>query len=340
MEFYRTFKRLLAIKSPRIKLLLIGCGRAVGMRYAGVFLDPVMACNIRCRMCYFSDPAGRPKPCGTISDEAIDSLECNVFPYAAKLQIGCGAEPTLYSGLTKLISAGRRAGIPYIEITTNGQLLTSESLREMVQTGLNGITLSLHGTTRQTYEYLMQGAKFDKFLNLLDILRDVKREFPGFKLRVNYTVNNLNKAELPRIWELFGDLHIDILQVRPIQRLGETAYDDFVIEDIDRLHSEIIDPLRQECLRRDTTPLLPQQSNTRSVADHSLSDAAALIEDTTYIYVDPQKIYRDDFDAVAESLRRYHSRKHLTRRVLRAVFGFSSRKEKHTDNVTKKLNYQ
>lgn len=338
MDFYSAFKKIIGLKSPRLKLALLAMARISGMRFAGVFIDPVMACNIRCRMCYFSDPAKRPKPVGSISGAALDALERNVLRRAMKMQIGCGAEPTLYRDLPGLIARGRRAGVPYIEITTNGQLLTRESLDAMIAAGLGGMTLSLHGTTRETFEFLMQGARFDRLTELIDTLRDVKSRNPGFKLRINYTVNNLNKAELKGLWQLFDGVKIDVLQVRPIQCLGDTAYSDFVIDDYDGFMSGIIGPVADECRRQATVALLPSRENVEHV-DKKTSALNALLEEVSYIYVSPTVCYREDFDAGHETLGRYQRRSGIARRLRRAIFSRRLRAETSPVDTTKKLNY-
>ena len=43
------------IKSRRLKLLGIWLFHVLGKRYIGVFLDPVLACNCLCKICYLSD---------------------------------------------------------------------------------------------------------------------------------------------------------------------------------------------------------------------------------------------------------------------------------------------
>ena len=135
MDFYHTFKRLIGLKNPRLKLMMLAAARLCGMRYYGIFIDPVIACNLKCRMCYFSDPANRPAPQGTMTAEQISGLADKVMSKALKMQIGCGAEPTLYRGLPQLIAAGKKAGVPYVEITTNGQLIDERSLEDAIEIG-------------------------------------------------------------------------------------------------------------------------------------------------------------------------------------------------------------
>ena len=48
-------------------------------RYLGLFLDPVQACNLRCRMCYFSTPAARPVH-GRIDMDKVLAHYQDIFP--------------------------------------------------------------------------------------------------------------------------------------------------------------------------------------------------------------------------------------------------------------------
>ena len=219
------------IKSRRLKLLGIWLFHVLGKRYIGVFLDPVLACNFRCKMCYFSDEEKRKSLRGTLKYEEIEAIAGSLFHRVLKLQIGCGAEPTLHKDLVKIIALGKRYNVPYVSLTTNGNLLTKKQLAVAVENGLDELTLSAHGFTRETYEYLMTNGKFDLFRRLLADVAEIKKQHPQFKLRINYTINNDNLEELNRIWEVVGD-ELDILQLRPIQKIGESEYQDFDLTNI------------------------------------------------------------------------------------------------------------
>lgn len=338
MNFYDMFKRVINLKNPRLKLMMLSSARLLGMRYYGVFIDPVIACNLKCRMCYFSDPNNRPAPQGIMDSGQIAALRENVLSKALKMQIGCGAEPTIFKALPELIAAGKKAGVPYIEITTNGQLLNENNLEEAIKAGLDGMTLSLHGTTRQTYEFLMEGAKFDRLIELIELLGKIKTRYPEFKLRINYTANNLNKKELAGIWQLFDGVGIDIIQVRPIQKLGETAYNDFVIEDYDGFISEIISPLEEECRKRNVITLLPSRENVEHV-NRKTSILTSILEEVSYCYVSPSQCYRPDYDFRKETIRKYQGRSGIASRLHRAIFGRHLLEEASEINSTKKLNY-
>lgn len=55
MNIYKLLKVYQKIKSPKVKLLGILALHITKRRYLSLNIDPALACNFRCRMCYFSD---------------------------------------------------------------------------------------------------------------------------------------------------------------------------------------------------------------------------------------------------------------------------------------------
>ncbi|MDR1369353.1 MAG: radical SAM protein, partial [Dysgonamonadaceae bacterium] len=168
MKNFYAFLRLNGyIKSVRIKHLGIFLLHVLKKRYIGIFLDPVFACNLRCKMCYFSDPEKRKQmAAGKFQSEDIERIADAFFHRALKLQIGCGAEPSLFAHNKEIILLGKRKKVPYISMTTNANLLSKEDIHEFIKAGLDEITLSTHGVKKETYEYFMEGASFEKFCSV------------------------------------------------------------------------------------------------------------------------------------------------------------------------------
>lgn len=311
-----------------------------GRRNIGIFLDPILACNLRCRMCYFSDDTKRSEMKGIINEERLDKIEKSLFHRALKLQIGCGAEPTLYAGLLDLIRRGKHANIPYISLTTNGQLLVNGrvSLMQLVEAGLNELTLSMHGTNRETYEYLMTGSSFDHLLALLNDIAKVKRVYPKFVLRVNFTINSMNINNLSEdrfwaLWQMGGEP--DIVQMRPVQNIGNSLWQDFDLTPIKTHYEATIVNVANECKRRGITCYYPTSHNIDAVDNHQDS-TSSIIEELTYCYVSPSACYFEDFDLNRDTYETYHKRKHTSRKLLLAALTRGSSQKR---NVSKKLNY-
>lgn len=337
MQFYRIIRRLTSIRSPRLRLLLFLGAHALRRRTIGLYVDPSLACNLRCRMCQFSsDTMRRTALRGRMTDEALASLPDSLMRHALKLQIGCGAEPTVDTRTASIIAAGRAAGVPYISITTNGQLLTPELLQQYIDAGLNEVTVSLHGVTPATYEALMPGATYPRFLQLLDTLRDARRRHPALTVRVNFTVNADNVDELPMLPDLFGTGLVDILQLRPVQNLGDSDYTNFDLRPLVDKYDSTFRQLRQRAQVAGITSLMPGRDQIMLTAREP-GRLDILFEQLTYCYVGPHSAYADGFALPGDTYRTYHKRNHTGRRILRALFSRNSSAARHT---TRKLNYR
>ncbi len=342
MNVYRLLRAFGRIKSPRLKLLALWALHVMGRRYVGVFLDPVLACNLRCKMCYFSDDERRKELHGRFSKEQLQQVAQALFPRALKLQIGCGAEPTLFADLPWLVREGKTHGVPYVSVTTNGQLLTEETLRALAKAGLDELTISLHGLTKETYENLMQGASFEKFKELLGAIRNVRKDFPRLKVRVNYTLNADNVVELSRFGEVFTpDTPLDILQLRPIQKIGNSSYSNFSMQPLLEHYDDTLLPLASSCKARGIVCLMPTRENILALADATADDKSMrqrALEELTYCNVTPGHVWQADFDVSRETFNSYSRRNHRASRILQLALGWNT-VDGVAEGRTKKLNY-
>lgn len=123
MNYYRLLTINKLISNPRLKLLGVWLLHQFNRRYLAVYFDPVMACNLRCKMCYFTDDAYVKKLKDIFKKEDLPVLATAFFKRAIKLQIGCGTEPTLYPHIGEIIKQAKRHEVPYISMTTNANLI-------------------------------------------------------------------------------------------------------------------------------------------------------------------------------------------------------------------------
>lgn len=322
-----------------VKVLGLALLYATGRRVIGVFIDPVMSCNLRCRMCYFSDPEKRKEVHGVISRNKLDNIRKAIFHRALKLQIGCGAEPTLYPDLKSIIRMGVESKIPEISLVTNGQLLGNGKieLRELVNSGLTGLILSIHGIDSETYEYLMNGASWENFRNLTHDIAEIRKTHPQFKLRINFTINSLNYKHLAgdNFFKLWPDNAMpDTIQIRPVQKIGDSEWQDFDMTVIKENYDNTVGNIVNECSKRGITCLAPSLSQLSKVDDRQ-DAASAEIENFTYCYISPDFCYKPDFDPGKTTIDEWHKQHKTLKRLLKAAFFGNSRLR----NRTKKLNY-
>lgn len=334
MNIYRILKFGTGIKSKRLKLLGIWAFHILGKRYFGIFLDPVLACNFRCQMCYFSNEAKRKTYKGILSYEQIEQIASALFHRALKLQIGCGAEPTLHKDLVRIIALGKQYHVPYISLTTNGSLLNRENLEEMIKNGLNEITISTHGLTQASYERFMVNGSFKAFRQLLIILSDLKKQYNNFKVRINYTINKDNLEELSLFQEVVGET-IDIIQLRPIQKIGESEYMDFDLTEIHDRYDTVLVPLIDYCKLKDITCLIPEKENIVVLNNNENTDQSLV--DATYCYISPKGCWKDGFDYTTDSFESFAKKNKLGKQLAMSIL---EKKSTSRTNVTMKMNYK
>ncbi|MGC4041024.1 MAG: radical SAM protein [Flavobacterium sp.] len=222
MDIYKILKFNNFIKNHRIKFFGLWLLSILDKRYLAIQFDPVLACNLRCKMCYFTDDEYvRKNMKGMFKEEDLENLAKVNFKNALKLQIGCGAEPTLFKHNTKLIEIAKRHKVPYISMVTNGNLLSQKDIADFAQAGLNEFIISMHGVNKETYEDLMDKGNYEKFHEIISNISEQKKQNPNLKLRINYTFNEDNFYQLKDFFKVYGNYSIDIIQLRPIDKIGE-----------------------------------------------------------------------------------------------------------------------
>lgn len=306
------------IPSNRLKFLAILTADLLRIRHLIVYFDPVRACNLRCGMCHFSDDEWlRQNPVERFSDTEIRRLAEMFFSQAVQLHIGGITEPTVYKDYPSLVTLGKGYKIPFVGLTTNGQLLTPESIRLMIEAGLDEITLSTHGIKRETYEKLMQGASFDSFHRALRTIGEIKSEYRGKipAIRINYTVNPDNLSELRNFFHLFGDYGISTLQVRPMINVGKTRYMYKNIADFNKEYNDIIDLLISECRHRGIFLLV----NKGDPGYERPNKFAVVYDNAVFRHIGPGSVWKEDFDFASETYHEYVSRTGYRRELLKYV---------------------
>ncbi|MEO5787816.1 MAG: radical SAM protein [Gelidibacter sp.] len=330
MNIYKLLQLNRKIKSHRIKFLALYMLHKFNQRYLAVNLDPVLACNLRCKMCYFTDADYVKTLKGQFREDELNQVAKTIFNRALKLQIGCGTEPTLYKDLVKVVELGKTYKVPYISITTNANLLDEEKIEALLKAGLNEFTLSLHGVHKESYENFMQKASYEKFHNSFKAFEKLKKQY-DFKVRINYTFNKDNFYELADFFKHFNGESFDILQIRPIQKIGNTEYNDFDLDSIRDHYPQLIHEIRMQCKENHITLLAPN-----SIPKNQRANASSLIFDYTFCYVSPQKFWKNGFDWNNESFNSYSNKIGWSTVLWSNIF----KSERDLKSMSNRLNYE
>lgn len=330
MNIYKLLKLNRLIKNHRLKFFGLYVLHKLNMRYLAVNLDPVMACNLRCKMCYFTDEDYVKTLKGQLKDEELERIAEVIFKRALKLQIGCGTEPTLYKNLVKIVELGKAYNVPYISLTTNANLLTEEKIKALLAAGLNEFTISLHGVEKESYENFMKKGSYETFHKVFNIFKTMKDKF-DFKVRINYTFNKDNFYELESFFDHFDGRSFDILQIRPIQKLGNTEYSDFDLEPLRNDYPSLISKIRNNCKSNNITLLASEEIPNKSDVNTS-----SFIFDYTFCYISPNKFWKPDFNWKLESFNTFSKQIGWGRLLFKNIFKSKS----ELKNLSNRLNYE
>jgi MoaA/NifB/PqqE/SkfB family radical SAM enzyme len=303
------------IPSNRLKFLAVYFADLLGIRHTIVRFDPVNVCNLRCGMCFFSNDKWREANTGgRFTDEEIDVLAKEFFPRAISLYIGAAAEVTMYKKFIDIVQKGKQHGVPFVSLTSNGQLITGEHIRAMARFGLDELTLSTHGVRAETYERLMKNASHAKFMRLLDMVDEVRQgsRSRAFSLRLNYTLNPDNAEELHDFFNVYGKFAIDTIQVRPMSDFGDTAYKHVSVLEFMPKYQNAVAALKQECKRRGIH-LLYNDNDPAFLKDNELSP---VYTEGVLRIVRPGNVWSADYDWRIESYAAYAARSGFRRKML------------------------
>ena len=330
MNIYRLLRLNKKIKNHRIKFLGLFLLHKLNKRYLAVNLDPIMACNLRCKMCYFTDADYVKTLKGQLKDDDLKIIAKSIFGRALKLQIGCGTEPTLYKNLVKIVELGKQYNVPYISITTNANLLDEEKIEALLKAGLDEFTVSVHGVTKESYENFMKKASYNKFQNVFKAFSKLKSKYK-FKVRINYTFNKDNFYELSDFFEHFNAKSFDILQLRPIQNIGNTEYHDFDISTLAVDYVELIQSFKTTCRQNNIILLAPKNLPSLSVENQS-----SFIFDYTFCYISPNKFWKEGYNWREESFNNFSKKIGWSQILFSNIF----KSKRQLRSLSNHLNYE
>lgn len=197
--------------------------RADALDDAGPFplnldVELVDACNLSCTFCYRGD-AGRgsnwkPRPTSRLglekTREIIDQCAANGLP---AIWFGASGEGLLEKRLPEMIAYARERGIIDRILTTNGQLLSQDKSRAILEAGLTRISISVDAFTKATYEET-RGSDYENLLrNIHEFLRlkkEMRLELPVVRLTfVDTARSHEEKDDFITYWRDLVDI-VDI----------------------------------------------------------------------------------------------------------------------------------
>ena len=145
-------------------------------------LESTSACNLRCSFCWaetMRDDGGFLK-----REIAVKIFEEGSLHGLSAVKFNLRGEPLLHPELHTLVHDSKQSGLVDVFFNTNGLLLTEEKSIQLIEAGLDRLTISCEGYNEESYRKYRDGASFDTLVNNVKTLQKMKKYFETNKPQV------------------------------------------------------------------------------------------------------------------------------------------------------------
>lgn len=142
-----------------------------------VDIELASVCNLKCPMCY------------TVTDEFKEKVNAKLMDYSLfkkiideiggkvpAIRLSLRGESTLHPSFVDCITYAKEKGIMEISTLTNGSKLTKEFFIQVMEAGIDWITISIDGLY-EVYERIRKPIKFQQILDNIKQIHQIKKEY-------------------------------------------------------------------------------------------------------------------------------------------------------------------
>jgi radical SAM protein with 4Fe4S-binding SPASM domain len=159
-----------------------------------VDIEVTSACNLKCPFCATTFRAKTINKgfmtfdiLKKIVDEGVDN---NL--YGVKFNIR--GEPLLHSQIHEFVKYAKQKGLIDVYFNTNAMLLTEKVAKRLIDAGLDRLSISFEGYTKDIYEKYRVGAQYEVVLSNIENMQALKK-----KLRVEHPKIRIQTVMIPDI---------------------------------------------------------------------------------------------------------------------------------------------
>ncbi|WP_339706695.1 radical SAM/SPASM domain-containing protein [Algoriphagus aquimarinus] len=180
-------------------------------------IEPTTSCNLRCPEC----PSGLrdfSRPTGMLQDALFKKTIDQVQGHLTWLHLYFQGEPFLNPRFLEMVSYADSKGI-FTSTSTNAHFLQEKQVREVLQSGLKQLIVSMDGITQDIYEKYRVGGTLEKVQEGIKLLLSERQKsgqnFPRVVLQ--FLVTGQNEHQLSDLKQWAKDMQVDELQLKTTQ---------------------------------------------------------------------------------------------------------------------------
>ncbi len=159
-------------------------------------IEIVRGCNLQCPACPVGNKTAKEFP--NMGFSMYKKIIDDISPFIKRLYLYNFGEPLLHSELGKFIRYAKKSGVRYIELASNGLLLTKEKSVELIESGLDNLRISIDAIDEETYSKYRVGGDFNKLIRnirgFMKIRNKMKSQSPHVQLQ--FVVMSHNEGDI------------------------------------------------------------------------------------------------------------------------------------------------
>ncbi|MDP6524778.1 MAG: radical SAM protein [Kiritimatiellia bacterium] len=159
-------------------------------------IETVSTCNARCIMCPVEEWERDSK---LMSDELYDKILKEIEPFADWIEmitVQLDGEPLIDKKLESRVQALKQIGIKKVTISSNASLMTPKRAETILRSGMDEITFSIDGATKETFELIRIGLDYDECIsNVISFISLRNKLAPEVPVRIRMAIMEQNIDE-------------------------------------------------------------------------------------------------------------------------------------------------
>lgn len=182
-----------------------------------ITIEPTTACNLGCPEC----PSGLKqftRAEGNLKTDFYKKIIDEVQHHAFYLNFYFQGEPYINPNFLEMVAYAHSKKI-YTATSTNAHFLTTQKAEETVKSGLSRLTISIDGTTQETYESYRKGGDLNKVLegakNIIEAKKKLNSKTPYVIFQ--FLVVQPNQHQVEEAKELSTQMGVDEIRFKTAQ---------------------------------------------------------------------------------------------------------------------------
>ncbi|MBI1952754.1 MAG: radical SAM protein [Candidatus Omnitrophica bacterium] len=140
-------------------------------------IESTGVCNLRCPFCATTMKNWGPEVPGYLKWELFTRIiDEGAAEGLFSIKLSFRGEPTLHPKLPEMVAYAKQKGILDVYFNTNATLLTGALIHRLIDAGLDRISISFEGTSKESYEAYRVGAQFERVVANVQTLRRLRDE--------------------------------------------------------------------------------------------------------------------------------------------------------------------